>query len=109
MAASLRTQILEWLPETAACFECSGTGKMGGALCSECVEGRITVSPPIVGTMHGIAARLTGMALRGELAGGDRIRDLGWIRGTTFGIAIPEDVDNLIDAANPTWRDLNEG
>lgn len=99
MAARLREQIEASLPEAIDCPACKGSGRLGGAVCGECGEGKILASAPIVGTLHGFAARVVGMVLRGQLAGLEVLRASGWIQGESFGIAIPEDVDDLIASA----------
>lgn len=101
MAARLREGIEELLPESVSCGFCSGSGlvEMATAVCGECSSGRVLVSPPLIGTMHGIAAKLIRSALQGEIAGRFELLALGWFQGEgAFGIAIPEDVADLTDA-----------
>lgn len=104
MAVDLAARVSSALPEEISCSECGGWGVVDHegreAGCGECGgRGTIAPSPPVCGTLHSLAAAVTRLALRGHVAGGDAVRALGWVGSHTFGIALPEDVEDLVDAA----------
>lgn len=103
MARRLVTAITDALPDSIPCGSCSGTGVFNGTdlACGMCAEGKVEPGLPFVGTMHALAAWATGRALRGEIAGRGEVLALGWLPhgSDTFGIALPEDVDDMIDTA----------
>jgi DNA helicase-2/ATP-dependent DNA helicase PcrA len=103
MARRLADAIRDALPESIACSSCGGSGTFKGTdlACGMCADGRVEPAPPFVGTMHALAAWATGRALRGEITGRAEIMALGWLPhgAETFGIALPEDVDDMVDAA----------
>ena len=116
MATDLRRRILAALPEQIPCAACGGQGTIGSFTCSTCM-GQKGVAPvaPDVGTLHSLAAGWVRRALKNELAGCDYITELRWVSSASFGIAQPEDVDDLIDVAyhelrkKVTKRDLRAG
>lgn len=110
MANDLAVRIRGDLEAAIACGACGGSGRIHrdgvDASCGWCGgSGHIEVSAPTVGTLHSVAARLLGRTLRGELAGRDEVLELGWLPDSRsdgrvdFGIATPEDVDDLVQAA----------
>lgn len=101
MAADLVERIAARLPERRPCPACDGTGKVRVVYgCGACGStGQFLVHQPECGTLHSLAARWVREALAGDLAGGPEIRALGWVDTARFGIAMPEDVADLIDAA----------
>lgn len=105
MAADLRSRIVGALPEGVPCSACGGTKHLDGYTCGDCfgsgVEG---FAPPKIGTLHALAAGWCREAFDGRIAGGDLIRGLGWVDGASFGIAMPEDVDAIVDAVYRAFR-----
>ncbi len=105
MAADLAERVALRLPERRACPACNGTGKIGNYGCGACAStGQILVHAPECGTLHSLAARWARAALAGEIAGGPEVRALGWIDTARFGLALPEDVADVLDAAYHDMR-----
>lgn len=100
MAGDLQRRVVRALPKDLPCQACQGTGKMNGYVCGRCSGLMVSgVTPPAIGTLHGLAAGWVREALRGDLSGGRAILDLGWVTGPDFGIAMPEDVADMVTNA----------
>ena len=105
MAADLRRRIVEAMPDGIPCRACAGSGKVDGYDCGECFgSGVECFAPPKIGTLHALAAGWCRDALRSEFAGHDELFSLGWFDGSTFGIAMPEDVEAIVDAVYRGFR-----
>lgn len=105
MAADLRSRIVDALPDGIPCSACGGAKRIDGYACGDCfgsgVEG---FTPPKIGTLHALAAGWCREAFDGRIAGGADLRALGWVDGANFGIAMPEDVDAIVDAVYRSFR-----
>ncbi|MBU1483163.1 MAG: ATP-dependent helicase [Gammaproteobacteria bacterium] len=96
MAGDLTRRIRAFLP-ALTCPACGGSGAGTIGTCGTCMgSGKVKQTMPLVGTLHSLAARWIKAALAGEIAGGDEVRALGWVKGDSFGIALPEDVKELL-------------
>lgn len=124
MAADLRRRIGASLPADLPCRACNGAGCFApehdgatGFDCGACGGlGRLSADGVTIGTLHALAAKWARLALIGTLAGGDAVRALGLAQDHTFGLALPEDVDDMIDFAQDaigkkkiTQKALKEG
>lgn len=124
MAADLRRRIGASLPSDLPCRACNGAGKFApehdgatGFDCGACGGlGRLSAEGVTIGTLHALAAKWVRLALNGTLAGGDAVRALGLTQDHTFGLALPEDVDDMIAFAQEaigkkkiTQKALKEG
>ena len=124
MAADLRRRIGAALPPDLPCRACGGGGRFApehdgatGFDCGACGGlGRLSADGVVIGTLHALAAKWVRLALKGDLAGGAAVKALGLVRDHTFGLAMPEDVDDLIDLAQEvvgkkkiTQKALKEG
>jgi len=110
MAADLRRRIGAALPEHLPCKACDGRGNFPpehdgatGFDCGTCYgTGKLSAEGVVIGTLHALAAKWVRLALKGDLAGGGRVKALGLVRDHDFGLAMPEDVDDMIDLVQET-------
>ena len=110
MAADLRRRIGASLPSDLPCRACGGAGKFApehdgatGFDCGACGGlGRLSADGVVIGTLHALAAKWVRLALNGTLAGGAAVRSLGLVQDHTFGLALPEDVDDMLAFAQET-------
>ena len=110
MAADLRRRITAALPPDLPCRACDGRGKFlpehdgaTGFDCGACYgTGRMSVEGVTIGTLHALAAKWVRLALKGDLAGGASVKALGLVLDHTFGLAVPEDVDDMLVMAQET-------
>lgn len=115
MAAEDLAKVRAFTPSHVVCGACGGFDPA----CSACLgEGRVAVTDPAVGTMHSFALRWVHAALVAGGPAAEAIRATQWIDGTDFGIALPEDVDDMIRQAQAdakasgikiTQRELRDG
>lgn len=107
MATDLRRRVAAAVPADLPCPACNGAGTFPaehdgatGWACGACAGvGAFSVGSLTIGTLHGLAAKWVRQALVGSLAGGGAVLDLGWVRDDRFSIAMPEDVDDMVDLA----------
>lgn len=110
MAADLRRRITAALPPDLPCRACDGRGKFlpehdgaTGFDCGACYgTGRMSVEGVTIGTLHALAAKWVRLSLKGDLAGGTAVKALGLVLDHTFGLAVPEDVDDMLVMAQET-------
>jgi DNA helicase-2/ATP-dependent DNA helicase PcrA len=105
MASDLRARIASAMPDLVRCQACDGTGELTGFTCGACLgNGGSRPTQPVVGTLHSLAAGWVRRALKGDLAGAGHVLALRWVQTPDFGIAQPEDVDDLVEVAYQELR-----